>query len=54
MDQLVKNAKPTGYQEDEENERPSQDLVKETAERTRLAIERITQCNILLLNFPLA
>lgn len=50
MDQLVKNAKPTGYQEDEENERPSQDLVKETAERTRLAIERITQSKLAAAN----
>lgn len=50
MDQLVKSAKPTGYQEDQVYERPNQELVMETAERTRLAIERITQTKLAAAN----
>ncbi|KAI9292907.1 hypothetical protein K502DRAFT_343576 [Neoconidiobolus thromboides FSU 785] len=46
MDQLVLRSKPTGYQEDEDNQRPDKEVVNETAERTRLALEKITEGKI--------
>jgi SNW domain-containing protein 1 len=45
MNQLIKSSLPSGYNEEEENSRPSQEVIQETADRTRNALEKLVNSN---------
>ncbi|KXN71976.1 hypothetical protein CONCODRAFT_78063 [Conidiobolus coronatus NRRL 28638] len=46
MNQLIKSSLPSGYNEEEENSRPSQEEIQETADRTRNALEKLVNKKI--------